>query len=89
MVTTDGSSLYIADEWNDTIRKLDLATLTVSTVAGTAVANTVFGSGSTGEPGATDGVGALARFLNPRGITSDGINLYLTDRGNNTIRRIQ
>ena len=88
-ITTDGSSLYIADESNDAIRKVDIATQMVSTVAGLALANTAFSSGSTGYAGSTDGIGTAARFLLPREITSDGHSLYVTDRGNHTIRKIQ
>ena len=32
--------------------------------------------------------GAAARFLDPRGITNDGTNLYVTDMNNQTIRKI-
>jgi len=88
-ITTDGSSLYIADESNDAIRKIDIATQMVSTVAGLALANTSFSSGSTGYAGSTDGIGTAARFSLPREITSDGLSLYVTDRGNHTIRKIQ
>jgi hypothetical protein len=73
-ITTDGINLYVADEGNNTIRKILISTGTVTTIAGT--------------PGSTDGVGSEAKFLGPRDITTDGINLYITDQYNNTIRKM-
>ncbi|HET9122792.1 MAG TPA: hypothetical protein VFN52_04725 [Acidiferrobacteraceae bacterium] len=49
----------------------------VSTVAGAA-----------GSSGSSDGTGNLARFQTPRGVTSDGTNLYVADAFNYTIRKI-
>lgn len=77
-ITTDAKNLYVADYGNHTIRKIDISTGTVTTLAGTA--------GSTA--GSTDGVGAEARFSSPRGITTDGTNLYVTENGSSTIRKI-
>ncbi|WP_162604720.1 fibronectin type III domain-containing protein [Geomonas edaphica] len=71
-----GGYIYLADSGNHTIRRIDLATSQVSTVAGTP-----------GVLGAADGIGAAARFDTPRGITTDGTNLYVTDSGNNAIRK--
>ncbi len=76
-ITTDGTNLFIVDRSNNTIRKLVPSTGEVSTVAGTA-----------GSSGSTDGQGGTALFNDPHGITSDGINLYITDEGNKTIRQI-
>lgn len=39
-------------------------------------------------PGSIDGTGTEALFDNPGGITTDGINLYVVDTGNHTIRQI-
>jgi hypothetical protein len=50
---------------------------TVTTLAGTALSS-----------GSADGTGAAARFNGPRGITTDGTNLYVTDTDNHTIRKI-
>jgi DNA-binding beta-propeller fold protein YncE len=74
-LTTDGPNLYVADSGNSTIRKIVITTGTVSTVAGTA-----------GVSGSTDG--SSARFNSPQGITTDGVNLYVADTQNNTIRKI-
>ena len=80
-ITTDGKYLYATDFLNRTIRKIDILTGAVSTIAGKA--------GTT--PGTDDAdavVGTDARFNQPNGITTDGTNLYVTDSYNNTIRRI-
>jgi sugar lactone lactonase YvrE len=76
-ITTDGTSLYVADSWNNTIRKIDIVTGEVTTLAGTA-----------GQSGSTDGTGVAARFNDPCQITTDGMTLYVADRDNHTIRKI-
>lgn len=76
-ITTDGTNLYVADTANATIRKIVIATGLVTTLAGSA-----------GLVGAVDGTGTTARFNSPYGITTDGSNLYVTDWGNHTIRKI-
>jgi sugar lactone lactonase YvrE len=73
-------NLYIADRGNNSIRKLTLsgATYTASTIAGSA-----------GSPGSTDGTGSAARFNTPTGLAVDASgNIFVTDTGNNTIRRL-
>jgi sugar lactone lactonase YvrE len=77
-ITTDGRNLYVADSGNNTIRKIEIATEVVTTLAGSA-----------GNAGLADGTGAAARFNNPKGITTDGANLYVADSGNNVIRKIE
>jgi len=79
-ITTDGTNLYVADTYNDTIRKIVIATGNVTTLAGQAG---VFGSSDS-----TDGTGATASFGQPYGITTDGTNLYVADTRNYTIRKI-
>jgi len=74
-ITTDGIYLYVTDELNCTIRKIDISTGAVSTLAGTAP-----------ERGANDGVGGAARFLRPRAITIVGDYLYVPQ--GDTIRKI-
>ena len=76
-ITTDGINLYVADTSNNAIRQLVIATGVVTTLAGTA-----------GSPGSTDGTGVASLFNYPAGITTDGINLYIADSFNNTIRQI-
>jgi len=71
-------NLYISDTDNNTVRMLALSTGVVTTIAGMA-----------GSSGATDGVGAAARFKTPRGLVLDGMgNAYVVDGGNLRIRKI-
>ncbi len=71
-------NLYVADQNNNEIRKV--------TTAGVV---TLFAGSTTGATGTTDGLGTLARFNTPRGVTVDPSgNLYITDSGNNTLRLI-
>ena len=70
-------NVYITDSGNGTIRKITPDGV-VSTLAGTA-----------GVYGATDGIGAAASFYAPAGIGVDAAgNVYVADRGNNTIRKV-
>jgi sugar lactone lactonase YvrE len=77
-VAVDGSgTLYVVDSFNDLIRKITPAGV-VTTLAG-----------SPGNAGSTDGTGSAALFNFPFGITVDGSgNLFVTDTGNNTIRKV-
>lgn len=71
-------SVYVTDTDNNEIRKVTSAGV-VTTLAGLAA--------SAG--GSMDGVGGTARFYHPTDVTVDGTgNLYITDLGNNTIRKI-
>ena len=75
-ITTDGTNLYVADYGNHLIRKIVISTGAVTTVAGT------------GSSGSANGTGTSASFYNPEGITTDGTNLYVTEFGNDLIRKI-
>ena len=77
-LATDGTNLYVADSHNYTVRKIVTATGEVTTLAG-----------SPGSWGFTDGIGDAARFGEPRGVTTDGTYLYVTDSGNQTIRMVK
>lgn len=112
-IATDGTHIYVADIFNSRVRKLNISTREVSTLAtspgphgiatdgiyvyvtshsnhiinripvGGGTAFTIAGSVS----GNTDGVGTLARFNVPTYLTTDGVNVYITDRGNDQIRK--
>lgn len=64
----DGIFLYVSDLGNRTIRKVEIATGIVTTLAG-----------SPGVQGLTDGAGSAARFIAPGAIWGDGTNLYVGD----------
>lgn len=71
------SNIYVVDFWNHTIRK----------IAPGGVVTTL--AGQPGQIGAEDGTGSSASFRNPAGVAIDPAgNLYVTDRGNNTIRKV-
>jgi sugar lactone lactonase YvrE len=70
-------NIYVADTFNDTIRKITPAGL-VTTLAGTA-----------GQAGSLDGNGSAASFNEPSGVAVDSMgNVYVADTYNQTIRRI-
>jgi len=81
-ITTDGTNLYVADEYNNEIRQIVISTGGVTSLAGSS-------TGSSGSHGYTNGIGTSATFYYPSGITTDGINLYVVDTDNNEIRMIQ
>lgn len=76
-IVTDGSSLYVADGENRTIRKIVISTGEVTTLAGTP-----------GVSGYIDDAGTAAQFGRPVDITTDGTDLFVTD-DYKRLRRIQ
>ena len=77
-------NVYVADQFNHRIRK----------ITPEGVVSTLAGSGTTdkGIPGGgfKDGVGRSARFYSPTGVAVDAEgNLYVADRTNNRIRKIE
>jgi len=96
-ITTDGSNLYITD-YSDAvqnvssstlsspfislIRKVDLSTGLVSTLAGGPIYTTPETLGADG----SNGLGGVARFITPIAITTNGSGLYVTDGSGNNIR---
>lgn len=78
-LATDGTHLYVADNGNNAIRRVTIATGVVTTVAGTV---------GTGGAGNTNGVGSAAKFHNPRGVAHHAGMLYVADKNNNKIRRV-
>ena len=79
-ISPDGKTLYVADSGNNSIRKIDLATNSVTTLAGAGKLT----------PGSADGVGVQATFHEPRSlaISGDGQVLYIADTRNNLIRKM-
>eukprot|EP01047_Picozoa_sp_COSAG01_P016599 COSAG01_NODE_856_length_13082_cov_23.882009_1_plen_642_part_10 len=77
-VTPDGLTVLVADSGNHRIRRIVLATATVSLLAGSGVA------------GYANGVGATAQFNQPIGmaVTPDGATAVVADKRNHRIRRI-
>ena len=78
-IVADGTTLYVCDTGNHTIRKIVSTSGLVTTVAGTP-----------GVPGAVDNtLPGNVLFSSPRGITSDGgTTLYVADTGNHKIRKV-
>jgi hypothetical protein len=91
-ITSDGTNLYIADTGNNTIRKISKNKICYPGVSASFCSytlNTVTTlAGKAGSSGSADGTGTAALFNSPQGITTDGINLYVADTGNDTIRQI-
>ena len=73
----DGAgNIYVAEQSNNRIRKIVVATGVVTTVAGSTTS------------GYVDGIGTAARFNQPYGICTDGTTLYVSDYSNHSIRRV-
>ncbi|MBX7219841.1 MAG: SMP-30/gluconolactonase/LRE family protein [Blastocatellia bacterium] len=77
-VAGDGN-VYVADSNNQVIRKIDMRTMMVSTLAG-----------KPGATGATDGSGANAQFNQPQSLALDSQNrsLVVADTGNGRVRLV-
>ena len=84
-ITPDGKSLIVADtHCGNRIRKVDIATRAVTTLAGPSCSvGNVAG-------GFVDGASQTARFNMPESLSVDENNqyVYVSDAGNNAIRRI-
>jgi hypothetical protein len=71
-------ALYVADSFDDTIRKVALDSGAVTTVAGMP-----------GMGGHQDGTGPAAQFDGPQGLAYDGAGaLYVADHRNHAIRKV-
>ena len=73
-VAEEGGIVYVADTYNNKIKRVGLHTLTVGTVAGT------------GEAGSADGPFRSARFYEPGGLSIMGGRIYVADTNNNAVR---
>jgi DNA-binding beta-propeller fold protein YncE len=76
-IATDGTSLYVADSGNSTVRRITLADFKVKTIGGQA-----------GTSGKTEGGPDKSVFSGPRGVAVDKKAIYVADTGNDVIRMI-
>ncbi|MDB5146205.1 MAG: wapA 1, partial [Mucilaginibacter sp.] len=75
LATDTSGNVYVADEFNNAIRKVTPSGV-VTTLAG-------------GTPGTADGTGTAAQFNHPTGVVVDASgNVYVTDFYNHTIRKV-
>jgi sugar lactone lactonase YvrE len=87
-VTPDGSTLYVADSYNDEVRRVTLAPATDPTNPDNWTVSTIAG---TGTPGGTyiASLGNIATLDYPVGIALDaGGNIYVTEFTGNRVRRL-
>ena len=77
-IALDSQNLYIADSNNHRVRRVDLATGTITTFAGTGVA------GFSGDGGPA----AAAQLSDPRGVTVASGSLYISEYGGHRVRRV-
>lgn len=78
-VNASGSVVYVADEGNHKVRKVDVTLGEVTTVAGTGI------SGFSGD----NGLATAANLDSPSGVALDAAgNLYIADTDNHQIRRV-
>jgi hypothetical protein len=77
-IVTDGVFLYVADSANNTVRKIEISTRRVRTMAGDA---TLAGAH-------VDGTGRFGRFNDPYGMAIDGSHLYVVSANGCTLRKI-
>jgi cysteine-rich repeat protein len=74
-----GDVIYLADGANDAIRRIDIATGAVTTIAGSMIGTPGFQESATG---------LSARFNDVEAITTDGADLYVGDRLNLRLRKV-
>ena len=73
-IAVEGGIVYVADTYNNKIKRVGTETLTVATVAGT------------GEPGHEDGMFASARFYEPGDLSILEDRIYVADTNNHAVR---
>ena len=74
-IAVSGNTLYVVDKGNHRIRAIDLASKTVSTLAGSMA-------------GTADGIGAAAQFSKPYDVAVSGNTLYVVDAASHRIRAV-
>ncbi len=75
----NGSRLFVTDSGSSSIRMISVPDMVVKTIGGQV--------GEGGE-GKVDGPPSKSKFNRPRGCATDGKFLYISDTGNNLIRKI-
>ncbi len=85
-VTSNGENLYVADRFNNRIRRVSIAEKKSYWISGVGEINTTGPSN-----GYKEGDAAEAKFANPTGVvlSADGATLYVADTGNNRIRSVR
>jgi sugar lactone lactonase YvrE len=79
-VDSTGQNVYIADTFNDAIRKVNLASGIITTVAGTLGTSGFSGNG---------GPATAATLFDPSGVVVDGSgNIYIADSDNEVVREV-
>ena len=73
-VAVEGGVVYVADTYNNKIKRVGTETFAVATMAGT------------GEPGYEDGTFASSRFHEPGGLSIWGGKIYVADTNNHAVR---
>jgi len=76
-LTTDGTDIYVSDNYNKVIRRVNIATGAASTLVGSPFI-----------AGSIDGIGSAARFNNITGLVYLAGNLYVCDSTDETIRKV-
>lgn len=71
------SALHVAEYGGHRLRRIDVGTATVSSIAGTY-----------GATGSINGTGVGARFYNPFGLAVNGTDVYVGDLSSNTVRKV-
>ena len=74
-----GNIIYVSDPGNHVIRKIDTSVLPLQTQVL---------AGEYGVAGSSDGVGVLAHFRHPTGLVHYNGDIYVSDTGNHSIRKI-
>ncbi len=98
-INSAGTRLYVVDRWNNRIRGINLTASPIASflVTGAGLINTNgtqnngYQEGNNCGDVRTTGQAGCAYFQNPAGITIDSTNtfLYVTDTGNNRIRKVR
>ncbi|WP_411823252.1 hypothetical protein [Leptospira sp. 'Mane'] len=76
-IATDGVNVYVTSYNNHIVNKINISTGAITLMAG-----------ASGVSGDVDGGIGTSRLNVPTYLTTDGINLFVTDRTNNKIKRI-